>query len=140
MGQAESALDVHVLDQVPLFLGHLVEGTVTQDAGVVDQDIEGAESLQRGGHDLLALGHRMVVGHRLAAQRTDFGDHGVGGGAGAAQAFGGHTQVVDHDLGASGAEQQGVGAAQAVACASDNCNFAVESNFLRHVDSPLLKR
>ncbi|MNQ89124.1 hypothetical protein D3C85_1044220 [compost metagenome] len=131
---------MHVLDQVPLLLGHLVEGGIAQDAGVVDQDVDGAEGLQGGGDDLLALGHRVVVGDSLAAQGADLGDHGIGRGGRAAQAFGADAQVIDHDLGASGTQQQGMGAAQAVAGAGDNGDFAVEANFLRHVCAPLLKR
>ncbi|MNT90595.1 hypothetical protein D3C72_2315270 [compost metagenome] len=69
---------MHVLDQVPLLLGHLVEGGVAQDAGVVDQDVDGAEGLQGGGDDLLALGHRMMVGNRFATHGMNFSDHGVG--------------------------------------------------------------
>ncbi|MCY1427281.1 hypothetical protein D9M71_431210 [compost metagenome] len=78
VSQAERAFDVDVLDQVPLLFGHLVERGVAQDAGVVDEDIDGAECLQRGGDDLLALGHRMMVGNRFATHGTNFSDHGVG--------------------------------------------------------------
>ncbi|MNM81988.1 hypothetical protein D3C81_940070 [compost metagenome] len=78
VGQAEGAFHVDFLDQVPLLFGHLVERGVAQDAGVVDEDIDGAECLQRGGDDLLALGYRMMVGNRFATHGTNFSDHGVG--------------------------------------------------------------
>ncbi|MNO40622.1 hypothetical protein D3C76_307760 [compost metagenome] len=79
VGQAEGALDVNVLDQVPLLFGHLVERTVAQDAGVVDQDVNRTEDLKRGGDDFVALGHRVVVGDSLATHGANFRDHGIGG-------------------------------------------------------------
>ncbi|MNJ38810.1 hypothetical protein D3C77_336660 [compost metagenome] len=138
VGQAEGTLDVNVLDQVPLRFGHLVERTVAQDPGVVDQDVDGAEHLERGGDDFLAFGHRVVVGDSFTPQGADFRDHGIGRGTGGTQAFGADTQVIDHDLGTPGTQQQGVGASQAVAGAGDNGNFAVKANFLRHVCSPMI--
>ena len=53
-------------DGVPILFRHVGEQTVAQDAGIVDQDVETAERLDR--HSDHGLGIR-PVGHVVAAHR-----------------------------------------------------------------------
>ena len=88
-----------------------MEGLVTQDAGVVDDDVDSAERLDRGIDDrLAALGgrHRVVVGHCLAACRDDLVDHELGGRGVVALAADRAAQVVHHDPRAAARELERV--------------------------------
>jgi hypothetical protein len=72
------ALDVDIDDEVPVLVGQVLEGDITQDTGVVDEDINAAEGLDGGLDDLLALGDRVVVGNGLAASGLDLVDNNIG--------------------------------------------------------------
>ena len=63
----------------------------------------------------LPVGDVVVVGHGLAAGGRDLVDHLLGRRAVVTGAVDGASQVVDHDLGPLGGEQQGVLAADAAA-------------------------
>ncbi len=128
----ERALQVHALDQIPVFRRHLLEAGVAQDAGVVDDDVDGAEGVKRGLHDFGAVFHRVVVGHRLAAERLDLRHHLVRRRAGLAAAVDVAAEIVHHHLGAAGAEQQRVLLAQAVAGAGDDDHLVVVTKLLSH--------
>ena len=72
MGGAEGALEVDLDDRVPLGLGHVDHHPVTQDAGVVDEDVEGAEGVDRELDEALRAvpgGDVLGVGDGLAAER-----------------------------------------------------------------------
>ena len=108
----------------------VVEGLVPQDAGVVDHDVDAAEGVERALHDggaALGRGHRVGVGHRLAAGRLDLVDHSLGRALVAAGAVDGAAEVVDHHERAAGGEQQGVLPAEAAARAGDDRYLAVEA-------------
>ena len=49
------ALQVHALHGIPFVLGEVRQRTVAQDPGVVDEHVQGAERLDREGHDLPGL-------------------------------------------------------------------------------------
>src|SRR6185369_9548888 len=73
-GDREGALEVGVDDRVPLLLGHVEDHAVSEDAGVVDDDVDPAEGVHRGLDDRLPTGHaghRVVVGHGIAARLGD---------------------------------------------------------------------
>ena len=77
----EVALEVHPDDGVPLLLGGVHQHPVAHEAGVVDQDVEAAERVDRLLHHrrgLLEVGDVGAVGDGLAAQRLDLGDDLVG--------------------------------------------------------------
>ena len=70
LGDVEGALQVDVDDRVEQVGRHVVERLVAQDAGVVDDDVDAAEGVDRRLHDRRAAlggGHRVGVGDRLAA-------------------------------------------------------------------------
>ncbi|MCY1243617.1 hypothetical protein D9M72_566410 [compost metagenome] len=105
-----------------------MEALVAQDTGVVDHHIDPTEGIQGVLHDLVAIGHRIVIGHRNATGSTDFGNHSIGGRSVGALALSRTTQVIDHDPGAMAGEQQGMGTPQAAAGARDDHDFIFEAH------------
>jgi hypothetical protein len=89
-------------DVVPLGEGHVRERPVAQDAGVVDEDVEPAELLDRRGDQSLGprlVGDVVAVHHGLPAERPDVVDdllRGPDRGPGAVN-FG--AEVVDDHIG-----------------------------------------
>ena len=72
------AHQVHVHHQLKVGQFHLGEGFVTQDAGVVDQNIDPAPGLYRLLHHGLhghKVGHRGAIGQGLATGGTNFIHH-----------------------------------------------------------------
>ena len=132
----EAAERVDAVDQVPVFLRHLVEGAVAEDAGVVDDDVDPLPGVERGLDDLRAVFDRVVVGDGLTAGGLDLLHHLVRRGAALAATGRGATQVVDHHLRAAAGQQQGVCASQAVAGAGDEGHFSVEAKLVAHRNSP----
>ncbi len=72
-------LDVNLEDEVPVRVLDVLEAHVTQDAGIVDQDIDATEALDGSLNDLVAVLHAVVVGHGLAAGGFDLVDDDIGG-------------------------------------------------------------
>jgi len=63
-----------------LVVAGVLDGRIPGVAGVVDDDVEAAETLQGRGHEPFAevgRGHVAGEGQRLAPGRHDLGDHGV---------------------------------------------------------------
>ena len=119
----EVTLEVHPDDRVPLLLGGVHQHPVADEAGVVDQDVEAAEGVDRLLHHrrrLLEVGDVGAVGHRLAAERLDLGHHLVGHLGGGALTGAGGAEVVDDDLRALAGQLEGVRAADAAARAGDD--------------------
>ena len=128
--RGEVALQVDAHDVVPLGLGHVDEHAVAQDAGVVDEDVEVAERLDRRVDEALGalpVGDVVAVGDGLAAERLDLGDDLVGRAVVGAGAVVGAAAVVDDDLGPFGGEQQGVLAAEAAPGPGDDRDAPFES-------------
>ena len=73
------SLDVYLHHQVPVLVFHVLEANVAQDAGIVDEDINPAEGLDRGLDDLVAILDGVVVCDGLAASRCDLLDNLVRG-------------------------------------------------------------
>src|SRR5204863_2631632 len=116
-GHAIGALQVHLDDGVPVLFAEVGKALVAQDAGVVDEDVDAAEGLDRRLQDRLAAGdvrHVHHAGDCASASGGDFGDdllRGVG------------VHVVDDDGCAFAGEQAGIGTAQAAAGAGDDGNL-----------------
>ena len=135
-GDLVGAFDVDLVNQVPVGVFHLVEGLVAQDAGVVHHHIDAAEGVQGALHDLLAVGHRVMVGHRGAARLADFRHHLVRRRGVGAFAVGAAAQVVDHHLGTMLGEQQGMGTTQAAAGPGDDYNLILKTDGVAHAALP----
>lgn len=78
-GALVAALDVDLHDQVPVQVLHVLEADVAQDAGVVDEDVDAAESLDGRVDDLVSVLDAVVVGDRLATGSLDLVDYNIGG-------------------------------------------------------------
>jgi hypothetical protein len=121
---------------VPLRVGRgqFVEVDRERNAGVVHDDIDAAERLDRGAHDRLCpllIGDRMRVSLGVAARRPDLlgdlfgrGDAGIVGRLGTAD-------IVDDHVGPARGEQESMCAPQAgiAAGSRDNRRSTVESKF-----------
>ena len=69
-------MDLH--DQVPILVLEVLEANVTQDTGVVDEDIDSAKCLDGSLYDGLAILDGIVVGDGLAASSLDLVDDDIG--------------------------------------------------------------
>src|SRR5690606_2537599 len=116
----ERRLEVHVQDGVPLLVGHLLHDRVPRVAGVVDDDVQSAELLDRGVDEPLGeavLGDTADTRDGLA---TGFGDGGNG--------LLGRSlvQVVDHDRGAVTGQLAGDLGTDAAPGSADDGDLAVQ--------------
>lgn len=66
-------------DQVPVLVLHVLEGDISQNTGIVDQDINAAKSLDGSLDDLLAVLDAVVIGNGIAALGLDFLDDDISG-------------------------------------------------------------
>ena len=107
----EGAAQVHPDDGVPLLDRHVDHHPVTQDAGVVDQDVEPAEGVD-GRLDqppgAVVVRDVVAVGHGFAAHAPDLVDHLTGRSGRAPGPVDLGPEVVHHDLGALAGELEGV--------------------------------
>jgi hypothetical protein len=89
----ERALEVDAEYPVPLVLGHVEKSDPREDAGVVDQQVDTAESFRRGDHGRDVVGPGDVTRHRHgpAAGAANLGGDSLGGL--------GIVEVVDHHPG-----------------------------------------
>jgi hypothetical protein len=69
---------VDLEDEVPVLVLHVLEADIAQDAGVVDEDIDAAESLDGRLDDAVAILDAVVVGDGLAASGLDLVDDNIG--------------------------------------------------------------
>jgi hypothetical protein len=64
-------------DEVPVLILHILEADISQNAGIVDQDINAAEVLNSSFNDLLTISDAVVVGYGLAARSLDLIDDDI---------------------------------------------------------------
>jgi hypothetical protein len=69
-------VDLH--DQVPVLILDVLEADISQDTGVVDEDIDSAEGIDGSLDDALAVLDRVVVGDGLSAGGLDLVDDDIG--------------------------------------------------------------
>ena len=105
----ERAAGVGGHDWVPEIGGHVRKGLVAEDAGVVDEDVHGAEGVDGGFDDSVAIFAAVLGGDGFASCLFDLGDDVVG-----------VHEVVDDDFGAEGGEEETV-------CASETGSGLVEN-------------
>ena len=102
---------MHVEDGLEVVHLDLGERLVAQNPGIVNQDVDPAERLERGVHDVLRAirgRHAVVVRGGVAAGCLDLGHHLVGGGAVSAAPVGGTAEIVHDDLCSLPGQQQRV--------------------------------
>ena len=102
---------MNIDDSLEVRQRHLGEAGVPQDAGVVDQDVDPAPSLNGGLDHMLHLagvGDVRPVGDRLTARGDDLVGDFLGRRRGMARAVDGAAEIVDDDLRATPGQGQGV--------------------------------
>lgn len=127
---------MHLVDQIPIGVFHLVKALVAQDAGVVHQHVDTTEVVQCGLHDPVAVGHRVVIGHGSAAESPDLFYHLVRRRCAGALAVGAAAQVIDHHPRAMTSEQQRVGSTEAAASSGDYHHLIFETDGITHRQAP----
>lgn len=110
---------MHVHDGVPQIVVHVGEGLVTEDTGIVDEDINAAKGIDGTLDDGLAILGRSLDADGLAAHLLDLPDDGVR-----------VHEVVDDDGGAVLGKGQAVGTANASATTGDEGDLAGEVELL----------
>ena len=113
----------------PVRPAHAVENLVAQDAGVVDEDVDAAEGVERGFHDLVGvrrIADRERGGDCLTAGLLDLVRHLLRRTGVAAGAVERSADVIDQDLRALLRQQECDGAADAATRAGDDGDFSVD--------------
>src|SRR5262249_1940002 len=126
---AEVALQVYSDHRVPLFLGHVEDHAVAQDAGAVHQNVELPEGIDRRLDQTLSAfdgGDVVGIGYGLAAGLLDFLPDLLGRSFVRPFTVDAGAEVVDHDLGPFLRHQQRDTAPDPPARAGNGRNFAVE--------------
>ena len=121
---------MHADDGVEVVLAHREDHAVAQDAGVVDDDVEPAEGLDRLVDDALCaveVGDVVVVGHGLAPTAADDLGDLLGGPLVGPLAGDRAAQVVDDDLRAFCGELERLTPADTVPGPGDDRHLAVEN-------------
>lgn len=121
----EGPFEVDMDDGIPFVFGHIEQGSIAEDPGVIDQDIEASEVVDGGIDEGLSDGEGadgIGVGDGLTAGLSDFFDDGVGGLAGPGTFFGA-AGIIDDDFGTLGGEHQGVFTAETGSSAGDDGDF-----------------
>jgi hypothetical protein len=116
----EVALQVDPDHRVPLLLGRVGQHAVAEEPGVVDQDVEATEGVDRRRHQRLGLGpigHVGPVGHRVAAHGADGVDHLTGRTRRTTGAVDLGAEVVDDDLRPLPCELERMAPTDATTCA-----------------------
>lgn len=62
---------MNFVDQIPILILHVLESDITEDTGVVDENIDPAEVLDGCLNDGFTVLNAVVVGYRLAASRSN---------------------------------------------------------------------
>lgn len=68
------SFDVDFLDQIPVQILHVLEANISQNTGVVNEDVDSAEGLNRGVNNGNAILNAVVVGNSLSASSLNLVD------------------------------------------------------------------
>ena len=120
--EAEDAGEIHVDEGFPVFFWVVCGGRAADDAGVVDEDVDGAEVADGLFNEACAdggIGDVAGKGDGFRAERFELMLRGLGRGGGS----------VDGDVGSGLCKCDGNGGAEAARGAGDECGFAVEIEF-----------
>ena len=73
------AFDVNLNDQVPILVLHVLEAYVSQNARIIDQDVNPAKLLDRRLYNVLTILHAVIVGDCVSTRSTDLFDNNISG-------------------------------------------------------------
>jgi hypothetical protein len=128
-------VNVHLDHHVPFLFGHLQQRPVTEDAGVVDEDVEPAVGVEGRLHHLAGAGGRAdrdAAGDGSSPQGLDLGHDSFRGSA-LPGPISCAAEVVDDHLGPFAREQQGMGAPDPAPCTRDDGDLSLQTS---HVSPP----
>ena len=112
-------------NRIPFFFGHREQHAVTQNSGIVDDDVKTTESVNCLINDALRSGIRtdvVGVGDSLSASGLDFVRYVLGGTRVATTSVTRCTEVVNHDEAAVCTQHEGVFATNSTSGTSDNAD------------------
>lgn len=69
---------VNPVDEIPVLVFHVLEADITQNTGIVEQDIDAAKGLDGGVDDSVTILNAVVVGHGLASGGPDLLNDDIG--------------------------------------------------------------
>ena len=72
-------LDMDFNDQIPVVVGHILEADISQNAGIVEENIDSSELPNSGINDFFAVLHAVVVCDCFASSCLDFINDYIGG-------------------------------------------------------------
>mmetsp|Transcript_184 Transcript_184/g.481 ORF Transcript_184/g.481 Transcript_184/m.481 type:complete len:267 (-) Transcript_184:52-852(-) len=125
-------LQVNSVNEVPVFLGHLVKSHIAKDSSIVDDNIHAAEGINGSFNDLFAELDRVIVGHSITTRRLDLVNDLVSSIVRSSLAVCAASKIINNDLGATGPKKKCVRATEAVASTSYNSDFTIKAE--RHFD------
>lgn len=70
---------MHLINQIPVLVLHILKADIAQDTGVVDEHVHAAEVLNCGVDDGFAVLDAVIVGDGFAAGGADFVYHDICG-------------------------------------------------------------
>ena len=82
------------VDQVPIRVLHVLEADISQDTGIVDENIDATECLDSGLDDPIAVLDGIVVGDGLAASGLDLVDNYISSLDGQPESHGSRIEVM----------------------------------------------
>ena len=124
----ESALQMHRDHVVPLFLGHVEDHPVPQDAGAGDHDVQPSVIIDGRLDDPISTGHagdRLHAGHRRSTSLGDLSHNLLGDRLVGAGTIYVNTRVYHHHLGPFLSHHLGHSPANATAGTGDDGNLAL---------------
>src|ERR1700678_1981458 len=123
----EAAVEVNVDNVGPVGPAHAMKNAIAQDAGIVDQNVDAAEGIERRLHDLVAIGRladRQRRGDRFAAGLFYFLDYRLRRPRVSAGTFKACADVANHNAGTLLRHQYRDGAADAAPGSGHDSDFA----------------
>lgn len=70
---------MNCVDQIPILVLHVLERDISQDTGIVDENIDAAKILDGCVDNCLSVLHAVVVGDGLSAGLANFFNYNIGG-------------------------------------------------------------
>jgi len=128
LGAREGPLQMDQHDQVPVLVGHLRETDVSQDPGVVDQDVHPSEGIDGRLDNFVTELDRVVVGNGLTPASLDLIHHGVSSTGVVSVSSGRPSEIVHDHLGAPRGKHKSIGLPEAATGSGDHCNLTVVAN------------
>ena len=122
-------------DQIPVNLLHLLEGDVTEDTGVVDDDVDSAEGINSGLDNLVTELNGVLVSDSDTTGSLDLINDGISGvlGLRLVLTLNRTAEIVNNDLGTTGGKKESILAAETITSAGHNSDLTIEANVTHYL-------